>query len=110
MITVYTSGGAISATDITVNLIYSGTAINAVDYDTNNTISVTIPAGLSGVSFALTGLDDLLNEGNESISIDIDTVDNATEYGTQVQNLTILDDDIAYVLMNVDMTGMNESG
>jgi len=93
---------------VIVTFDYTGSAINGTDYITG-TIEVTIPALTTGTTFTLTGLDDLLVEGNELITVDINTVTNATEYGTQVQNLTIIDDDVAYILMSVNTGAIDEN-
>ena len=90
-------------------MVYSGTGTNGVDYTTGSS-TVEIIAGQTGATFVLTGLDDLLVEGLESIVVEISGVLNAFEYGTQVQNLDILDDDIAQVLLSVDTGAMAESG
>ena len=42
----------------------------------------------------LTAIQDLLVEGSETVIVDINTVTNATEFGTQSQTVTITDDDI----------------
>ena len=59
--TVYTSGDVTSLTGIVVSLVYTGVAVSGGDY-TGMVISVTIPAGQTGVSFTLTALQDLIFE------------------------------------------------
>lgn len=66
----YTSGDAISSTGIIVNLLYAGSGINGVDYTTGAS-QIIIPAGLTGVSFFLTGINDNLIEGAEDVVIEI---------------------------------------
>jgi len=57
----------ISSTGIIVTLNYSGTATSGSDY-TGVTVNITIPAGNTGISFVLTGLQDVISEtGNETI-------------------------------------------
>jgi len=92
-----------------VTLAYTGTASNGIDYVTGIT-TATIPAGQTGVSFLVTGINDLLVETGETVVIDIDTVLNGFEFGIQTQTVTILDDDIAQVLLTVNTGAMNESG
>ena len=71
MFTVYTSGDVISLTGIDVTLVYTGTATDGSDYTTGYTL-VTIVAGTTGTSFYLTGNDDVLVEGDETIDVSID--------------------------------------
>jgi len=109
-VTLYTSGDVTSTTGIVITLDYTGSAIDGVDYDTGVT-TVTLPAGQTGVSFVLNTLDDLLGEGNESFTISITGVLNASEYNTQAQTVTIIDDDtIIFVAMSVNTGALNENG
>ena len=59
--TVYTSGDVTALTGIVVSFDYTGVAVNGVDVITG-TVSVTIPAGSTGISFTLTALQDLIFE------------------------------------------------
>lgn len=83
--------------DVTVNLIYSGTATSGSDYNNTVSASVTISGGSTSANAAtgITGVDDVTEEGGETIIIDISSVSGggATESGTQQQTVTILDDD-----------------
>lgn len=108
-VTLFTTGDIRPAQDVTVTLTYSGTATDITDYDTNGTLTFTILSGSTGGSFILTGIQDMIAEGNESIVIEIESVLNAAEYGTQAQNLTIIDDDIAEVLLSVDTGAIDEN-
>jgi hypothetical protein len=65
---------------------------------------------LTGASFVLTGINDLLVESGEAIVLDISGVLNAVEFGTQTQTVTVLDDDSAEVLLTVDTGAINENG
>ena len=86
---------AISGLPVTVNLVYSGAAVNITDY-TRTSSSIVIPAGvLTANDVTLTGVDDAINEGAENIVVEIDTVTNGTESGVQTQSVTITDDDAA---------------
>ncbi|KPM47516.1 beta strand repeat-containing protein [Jiulongibacter sediminis] len=77
----------------TVNLSFSGTAIGSgVDYSRSGT-NILIPSGNTSNSISLTNVPDALYEGNESIEIDITSVSNGTESGTQQVTYTIIDDD-----------------
>ncbi|MGR3810140.1 choice-of-anchor D domain-containing protein [Jiulongibacter sp. NS-SX5] len=77
----------------TVNLSFSGTAIGSgVDYSRSGT-NILILSGNTSNSISLTNVPDALYEGNESIEIDITSVSNGTESGTQQVTYTIIDDD-----------------
>lgn len=108
LVTLFTTGDIISDTGIIVTLEYTGVALYGADY-TSGYINATIPAGMTGISFTLTGIDDLTIEGDELVTIDIASVLNGSEYGTQTQNLTIIDDDTAYIVLSVDTGAINES-
>jgi len=99
----------IVGTGIVVSLIYSGTGTNGVDYTTGSA-SITIPSLTTGITFTLTGINDLLVEGLEGIIVEISGVVNASEFGIQTQTISIIDDDVAQVLLSVNTGAMNESG
>ena len=79
---------------VTVKLGYSGTATAGTDYSGNHT-SRTISAGNTSTSWTLTGKSDTKTEGNETIVINVTSVTNATESGTQREKLTLTDDSSA---------------
>ena len=83
-------------TGIVITLSYSGTTLSGSDYNYIN--NITIPAGSTGISFVLTGIDDLIIEGSETIIIDIASVLNASEEGTQQETVTILDSETNTVI------------
>ena len=83
---------AASGLPVTVNLIFSGTATVISDYNRSDTV-ITIPAGSLTGTVTITGVDDLIDESDETVLVDIDTVTNGTENGIQQQTVTILDDD-----------------
>ncbi|WP_141655363.1 beta strand repeat-containing protein, partial [Roseivirga seohaensis] len=77
----------------TVNLSFSGSATGSgVDY-TISSSSITVGAGNTTNSIVLTNVPDVLYEGNETVIIDISSVSNGTENGTQQRTFTIIDDD-----------------
>ncbi|KOF03884.1 hypothetical protein OB69_02380, partial [Roseivirga seohaensis subsp. aquiponti] len=77
----------------TVNLSFSGSATGSgVDY-TISSSSITVGAGNTTNSIVLTNVPDALYEGNETVIIDISSVSNGTENGTQQRTFTIIDDD-----------------
>lgn len=61
-------------------------------------------------SFALTGIGDLIVEGTETVVIDITSVTNGNESGTQQQTINILDNDVAEILLSVNTGSLNENG
>ncbi len=101
-----TLSGAYGA-DVTVNLSKSGTATETDDYTLGN--SITITAGNTSNNIALTSVADFLVEGDETVIIDVSTVDNATENGTQQVTCTITDDDIAPIVTTSDVSDVNNT-
>jgi hypothetical protein len=99
----------VSGLAVTVNLDFTGTATVIDDYTTNGT-SISIPAGTTTGTVTVTGVDDALDEQNETIIIDIGSVTNATESGTQQQTITILDDDPTPSLSIDDVTVTEGNG
>ena len=81
-----------SAQNVTVNLTFSGTAANNTDYSASSA-SILIPAGSLTGAITLTGINDTTFEANESVIVDINSVNNGTESGTQQVIATINDDD-----------------
>jgi len=69
---------------------YSGTATAGTDY-TGHKATHVIKAGKTSTSWKLTGKADTETEGNETIVVDLDSVTNATEKGTQRKTLTLTD-------------------
>lgn len=79
--------------DVTVNLAFSGTATLTADYTRSGT-SIVIPAGQTSGTMTLTAVQDAVYENpNETIIVDISTVQNGLETGTQQVTATIADDD-----------------
>ena len=96
--------------DVTVSLTLSNTATNDLDYSTGAT-SIMLPVGQTSGSITLTGIDDATFEGSESIVVDICSVTNATELGTQQVVVTITDDDpIPNVSLSLVGSPLNENG
>ncbi len=90
--TVAATLSAVSGQNVTVNLAFSGTATLTSDYTRSGT-SISIPAGSLSGSITLTAVQDSIDEANETIIVDIETVVNATESGTQQVTAIITDDD-----------------
>src|SRR5207247_3188444 len=90
--TVTATLSALSGQDVTVSLAFSGTATLTTDYTRSGT-SIVIPAGSTTGSMTLTAAQDTLDENDETIIVDISSVTNGTESGTQQVAATITDDD-----------------
>src|SRR5205823_4639118 len=89
--TVTATLSALSGQSVTVNLAFSGTATLTSDY-TRSASSIVIPPGSTTGSITLTAVADTLNEAAETIVVDISTVTNGTESGTQQVTAIITDD------------------
>jgi len=90
--TVTATLSAASVEVVTVNLAFAGTATLTDDYTRTGT-SITIPAGETTGMISLTAVQDALDEPDETIVVEIDSVTNGTEDGTQHVTATISDDD-----------------
>ncbi len=93
--TVTAALSAVSGRSVTVNLAFTGAAA-AGDYTASGT-AILVPAGSLSASITLTGVNDLVDEDAEQIVVDISTVTNGTESGSQQVTATITDDDTAGV-------------
>src|SRR6185295_14864048 len=80
--TVTATLSAPSSFAVTVNLAFSGTATLTSDYTRSGTSIVIPPGGTTG-TITLTAVQDPLDEDDETIVVDISTVTNGTESGTQ---------------------------
>jgi hypothetical protein len=79
---------------VTINLGFTGTATLANDYTRTGT-QIVIPAGQTTGSVTVTAVQDSLDEVNETITVDILSVSNATEATPQQAIVAIIDDDAA---------------
>ena len=86
-----------SSKDVEVSLNFSGLATNGIDYITSNTSAITIPAGLLFSTFTITSQKDRLEEGDESINIDIVGVVNGVEKDNQTASVLIVDNKLPIV-------------
>lgn len=77
---------------VTITLAFTGTATLTSDYTRTGT-SITIPAGSLTGTITLNSVSDLLDETDETVIVDVDTVTNGFENGTQQKTVTITDDD-----------------
>jgi hypothetical protein len=90
--TVSATLSSVSSQAVTVNLAFSGTATNISDYTRSN-IQIVIPAGNLTGTVTLNATQDTLDEPDETILVEIASVTNGTELGTQQVTATIRDDD-----------------
>ncbi len=90
---------------VTVNLAFTGTATLTDDYTRSGT-SIAISSGTSG-SITVSSASDLIDENNETVIVDISSVANGTESGTQQKTITITDDDTAPTLTTAAITTFN---
>ena len=88
--TITASLNTASGQEVAVTIEATGTA-TGIDYNLSSTI-ITIPAGSTSGTATITGVNDALDEGNETVVIDITGVFNATESGTQQVTATITDE------------------
>ncbi len=101
---------AASALDVTVDLGFTGSATIASDYTRSGT-QILIPAGSVTGSITLTGINDALDEDNETIIVDITSTTNATEIGTEQVTATITDDDpLPGVTLSLSNSPLAENG
>ncbi len=83
----------------TVNIVTSGVATDATDYvDQSDNLQVNnkdivISANNANSTLNILAIDDAIVEDDESVIVDINTVNNATEDGVQRDSTKILDDD-----------------
>lgn len=88
--TITRSGGIANA--LTVNLTITGTATNGTDYDAIPT-TANFAGGQSSLTIAVTPIDDLLGEGNETVIATIATSSNYTVGSPSSATVTIVDDE-----------------
>lgn len=101
--TVTATLSAPSSLDVTVNLSFAGSAANETDYTRSGT-QIVIPSGSTTGSITLTAVQDARDEDDENIVVEIASVTNATESGTQLATATITDDDLPPVVTIADGT------
>lgn len=103
---------AISGKDVTVNLLLRGDAVVGTDYTSspNAPIQLIIPAGSLSASVNITVIDDALDEFDELVILEFDSVVNAVENIVQQSAVTILDNDAAPELtLSLAPTSLGES-
>ncbi|MGQ0621856.1 MAG: beta strand repeat-containing protein [Panacagrimonas sp.] len=100
---------ATSSLPVTVNLAYTGTATNLTDY-TRSGVSISIPAGSLSGAVTVTAVQDTLDENDETVVVDIDSVVNGSESGSQQVTTTILDDEPPPVISIGDASVIEGNG
>lgn len=88
--TIFALSSFTKASDITVNLVFTGTATDVDDYSRSGS-SITIPSGNTSGSMQIIALVDALSDPDETIIVSIGTVTGGVEDGTQSLTLTILE-------------------
>lgn len=96
-----------SVENVTVTLAFSGTATGGGTDYTASAPTIPITAGNTANSITLTAFNDTLDEDDETIIVDIGSVTNGTENGTQQVTATITDDDPTPTL-SIDDVSANE--
>ena len=108
---------SVSTNAVNVGLSFSGslqpvplgTATLDADYSRSSSTIVIPPGSLTG-SITLTAIDDLQDESDESIRVDISTVVNGKENGSQWVRAYITDDDYTGVSLGLTGSPIAEAG
>jgi hypothetical protein len=101
---------AASAFTVTVNLGFTGIAVSGTDYNASGS-SITITAGQTTGTRTITAINDTIAESDESVVIDITSVTNGTESGTQQRTVNITDNDpIPSVTLSLSPSSASENG
>ena len=91
---------------VTVDLDISGTATAGDDYAASGT-QIVIAAGSTSGSVTVTAVQDETDEADETVIVDIASVTNGTESGTQTATTTITDDDEPMGFIVSDLSATN---
>lgn len=79
--------------EVRIQLAFSGSATKDTDYLVNTT-TIVIPPGENSGNILLTGLEDGILEGSETITIEISSLDGVLFLDTEPLTITVLDGDI----------------
>ncbi len=96
-----------SGLDVTVPFNLSGTASEAIDYDITSS-PVVIPAGSLTDTIVIDVTDDDVDEADETVILTLGAPTNATLGTTTVHTGTIVDDDVAAVIVNPTVVAVAE--
>lgn len=88
---------------VTIDLGVSGTATESDDFTISAT-QITIATGATSGTVTITAVQDTVDEPDETVIVDITSVANADEAGTQQVTATILDDDEPIPVPDVTLT------
>ncbi len=94
--------------DVTVNLSFSGTAQLNSDY-TRAATSITVTSGNTTGTTTFSPVNDAVVEADETIIVDINSVNNGSESGVQQVTYTIQNDDTATVTI-ANVSGNEDDG
>jgi len=98
-----------SASNVVVTLTASGTATGGGTDYTLSSSTITITAGQLTGTATVTAVQDVQVDPAETVTLDITSVSNATESGTQQVTVTILDDDLPTVTLGVSVASIAEA-
>ena len=97
--------------DVTVNLSFTGTAVGGGTDYTASSSTIDIPAGSLSGTLTITGVNNSIYEGNKPFAVDIISVINGTENGTQKVELTVMDDETPpLVNLSLSPSSFSENG
>ncbi len=96
-----------SVENVTANLGFTGTATGGGTDYTASAAGIQVAAGSLSNTATLTGDDDALDEDSETIIVDITSVTNGSENGTQQVTASITDDD-ATPTLSIDDVSLSE--
>lgn len=98
----------VTTVDVTVELGFSGAAFFGTDYSASAT-SIVIPAGSSSATATITALNDTEDDPLESVIVDILSVTNGTEGGTQQATTYIAESGALGVVLTVSPASITEA-
>ena len=110
-VTLTASLDRVASSATVVSLSFDNSTASSGDY-TLSSSTLTISAGSLSANATLTGVDDNVTEGTETIKVDISSVtggNGATDNATQ-QSLTLTDDDTASLVVSADNVTVSETG
>ncbi len=104
---------ALSGKDVIVDLNFAGSATATADFTASGNV-LTIPAGSISSAVTVTGVDDVIDEVDETVVVTINSITNGSELGgvgTQSETLTLIDDEgVPTVSLSVDQANIGENG
>ncbi|MEC6988274.1 MAG: Calx-beta domain-containing protein, partial [Actinomycetota bacterium] len=112
-VTLTASLDRVASSATVVSLSFDNSTASSGDYvDNLSSGTLTIAAGSLSANATLTGVDDNVTEGAETIRVDISSVtggNGATDNATQ-QTITLTDDDTASLVVSADNVAVSEAG